>query len=184
MRKNSGESITRHRRHPKDKPKRKSGSSSSSASDSDNDMEICNLISQSRSRLENVEALRVAHHLLRPEDYVSITPSTSLNGFTTRCGCRHCRRRGQEYRARERRKRKRRSSASASGGHTSRASCRSTCSTETATQTTLDFPSASSLHANRYFVFIFVMTSVTLLTLFVLAPFYIHIFVKITKTQR
>lgn len=52
---------------------RKSASSSSADSDSDNDQDICNLLSQSRSRVENVEALRVRHHLLRPEDYVSAT---------------------------------------------------------------------------------------------------------------
>ncbi|XP_063696240.1 klarsicht protein [Culicoides brevitarsis] len=58
---------------------RKSASSSSADSDSDNDQDICNLLSQSRSRVENVEALRVRHHLLRPEDYAEIIATCTEN---------------------------------------------------------------------------------------------------------
>lgn len=63
---------------------RKSASSSSADSDSDNDQDICNLLSQSRSRVENVEALRVRHHLLRPEDYVSTSYFCSFCCFSSR----------------------------------------------------------------------------------------------------
>lgn len=44
--------------------------SSSSSSDSEDDTEVQNLLSQSKTRLEHTEALRVRSHLLRPEDYV------------------------------------------------------------------------------------------------------------------
>lgn len=38
---------------------------------SDDEIEIKALLGQSRSRLENTEALKIRQHLLRPEDYVS-----------------------------------------------------------------------------------------------------------------
>lgn len=45
-------------------------SSSSSASEPEDETELKTLLSQSKSRLENTDALRIRHHLLRPEDYV------------------------------------------------------------------------------------------------------------------
>lgn len=42
----------------------------SSSSDSEDDVEVQNLLSQSKTRLEHSEALRIRSHLLRPEDYV------------------------------------------------------------------------------------------------------------------
>ncbi|KAJ6632637.1 Klarsicht protein [Pseudolycoriella hygida] len=45
-------------------------SSSSSGSEPDDETEVKTLLAQSRSRLENTDALRIRAHLLRPEDYV------------------------------------------------------------------------------------------------------------------
>lgn len=48
----------------------KSFSSSSSCSEPEDETELKTLLAQSKSRLENTDALRIRHHLLRPEDYV------------------------------------------------------------------------------------------------------------------
>lgn len=45
-------------------------SSSSSGSEAEDETELKTLLVQSKSRLENTDALRIRHHLLRPEDYV------------------------------------------------------------------------------------------------------------------
>lgn len=45
-------------------------SSSSSGSEPEDETELKTLLAQSKSRLENTDALRIRHHLLRPEDYV------------------------------------------------------------------------------------------------------------------
>lgn len=45
-------------------------SSSSSGSEPEDDTELKTLLAQSKCRLENTDALRIRHHLLRPEDYV------------------------------------------------------------------------------------------------------------------
>ncbi len=45
-------------------------SSSSSSSEPEDETELKTLLAQSKSRLENTDALRIRHHLLRPEDYV------------------------------------------------------------------------------------------------------------------
>lgn len=45
-------------------------SSSSSGSELEEETELKTLLAQSKSRLENTDALRIRHHLLRPEDYV------------------------------------------------------------------------------------------------------------------
>lgn len=45
--------------------------SSSSCSESENDTEIEVVLKQSRNRLEETEALKNRHHLLRSEDFVS-----------------------------------------------------------------------------------------------------------------
>ncbi|KAG4070669.1 hypothetical protein HA402_013589 [Bradysia odoriphaga] len=50
----------------------KSFSSSSSCSEPEDETELKTLLSQSKSRLENTDALRIRHHLLRPEDYAEI----------------------------------------------------------------------------------------------------------------
>lgn len=67
-----------------------SASSSSSSSDSaaasevEDDCELVELLAQTRNRLENTDALRVRSHLLRPEDYVSGSPSSHLRVDTTK----------------------------------------------------------------------------------------------------
>lgn len=48
----------------------KSFSSSSSSSEPEDETELKTLLAQSKPRLENTDALRIRHHLLRPEDYV------------------------------------------------------------------------------------------------------------------
>ena len=45
-------------------------SSSSSSSEAEDETELLELLSQSKNRLENTDALRIRRHLLRPEDYV------------------------------------------------------------------------------------------------------------------
>lgn len=47
-------------------------SSSSSGSEPEDETELKTLLAQSKTRLENTDALRIRHHLLRPEDYVRI----------------------------------------------------------------------------------------------------------------
>lgn len=47
-------------------------SSSSSCSEPEDETELKTLLAQSKSRLENTDALRIRHHLLRPEDYAEI----------------------------------------------------------------------------------------------------------------
>ncbi|GAB0096851.1 hypothetical protein DMENIID0001_124230 [Sergentomyia squamirostris] len=54
------------------RPLSSTSGSSSCGSDSEAELEIKNLLSQSRQRLEHTEALRVRRHLLRPEDYAEI----------------------------------------------------------------------------------------------------------------
>lgn len=57
-------------------------SSSSSEEDGGDDSEVKNLLTQSRSSLENTEALKIKSHYLRPEDYVRkklISNSCDLN---------------------------------------------------------------------------------------------------------
>lgn len=56
--------------------------SSSSSSEEEDDTEVRNLLTQSRSSLENTEALRIKSQYLRPEDYVRkpiISNSCDLN---------------------------------------------------------------------------------------------------------
>lgn len=56
--------------------------SSSSSSEEEDDSEVRNLLTQSRSSLENTEALKIKSHYLRPEDYVRtklISNSCDLN---------------------------------------------------------------------------------------------------------
>ncbi|XP_059619344.1 klarsicht protein [Phlebotomus argentipes] len=54
------------------RPLSSTSESSSGGSDSEAEVEMRNLLSQSRQRLEHTEALRVRRHLLRPEDYAEI----------------------------------------------------------------------------------------------------------------
>lgn len=56
-----------------------SSSSDGAVSDVKDDAELVELLSQSKNRLENTDALRVRSHLLRPEDYVSGCPSANTD---------------------------------------------------------------------------------------------------------
>lgn len=58
------------RRRIRSNEKSLKSSSSSDSSDFEDETELNGLLTQSRNRLENTNALRIRRHLLRPEDYV------------------------------------------------------------------------------------------------------------------
>lgn len=78
------------------RPLSSTSGSSSAGSDSEAEVEMRNLLTQSRQRLEHTEALRVRRHLLRPEDYVRMHCYRLRASSWTQLVCRYRKGKGTE----------------------------------------------------------------------------------------